>query len=313
MDPTPTGLESFAASAEQVVAYLRAHTCLTDWSVSRVDGVEQVHLHVSGEELLRLGDRVPWSDTFCRRMLAGAARVVLDSQRDADYAELPAAADVRSYAGVPIVEGDGSLFGTLCGTGARPMRSVAEIDTDLLGVFAALLSTQLHLARAAALHQHSAVTAAAAANTDALTGLISRRGWDIVTADAEERVAALGEHGGVVMIDLDGLKAVNDTVGHHAGDALLRTAGEALRGAARPTDSVARLGGDEFAVYVDGVPLADLEAVAGRYADALEAAGVAASVGASPVVPGPGPGCVARALAEADALMYAAKSARKRR
>jgi diguanylate cyclase (GGDEF)-like protein len=313
MDAATTDLETFAVSAERVVDYLRTHTRLTDWSVSRVDGGEQVHLHVSGDDLLHVGDRVLWEDTFCRRMLAGAAHVVADSQLDPDYAELPAAADVRSYAGFPIVEGDGSLFGTLCGTGAEPLHSTDEVDARLLALFSELLSAQLRLVRSAATHQQSAVAATALANTDGLTGLISRRGWDLITAQAEERVTALGDLGGVVMIDLDGLKAVNDADGHQAGDRLLRTAGEALRTAARPGDFVARYGGDEFVVYVEGVPVADLDAVAQRYADALAAAGVGASVGAAPVVPAEGDGCVARALAQADALMYAAKSAHKGR
>ncbi|WP_300681406.1 GGDEF domain-containing protein [Nocardioides sp.] len=312
MDATTTELERFTESAESVVSYLRSHSCLTDWSVSRIDSVEQVHLHVSGGSLLEVGDRVPWEDTFCRQMLGGASQIVFDSQREAAYAALPASADVRSYAGFPIVEDDGSLFGTLCGLGAEPIRSADELDAELLGLLSTLLSSQLRLVRAAASHRHSAVLADAAANTDVLTGLLNRRGWDILAADVEARVAGLGEHGGVVMIDLDGLKTVNDTVGHHAGDVLLRRAGEVLREVTRPVDSVARLGGDEFAVYVDDVPSADLDAIVRRYAEALEAADVAGSIGAAAVVPVAGQGCVAHALAEADALMYVAKAERKR-
>lgn len=311
MEASPIDLESFSAAAMRVVDYLRSHSCLTDWSVSRIDGVEQVHLHVSGGGLIQVGDRVQWEDTFCRRMLGGAARIVPDSQRDADYAVLPAAAEVRSYAGFPIVEHDGSVFGTLCGVGAAPMASADELDADLLELLSTLLSSQLQLARAAALERRSAVMADAAANTDVLTGVLSRRGWDVVAADAQTRVAALGEHGGVVMVDLDGLKAINDAEGHPAGDALLRTTGKILSRATRPGDSVARLGGDEFAIYVDQVAPAELDDVAKRYADALAEAGVAASVGAAPVIPTAGQGVVASAVALADALMYEAKAAGK--
>jgi len=308
----PTDLDTFIASAQRVVDFLNSRTPMTDWSVSRVAGDEQVHLHVRGDTLLQVGDRVAWDETFCRRMMAGAAQVVPDSQLDPDYADIPAAVDVRAYAGVPILDGDGSLFGTLCGVRAEPLHSSEHVDQEMLDVFSGLLSAQLVLVRnCSALHQ-TAVIAEALASSDRLTGLMNRRGWDLVAAEAQERVDALGDQVAVLMIDLDDLKAVNDRDGHHAGDALIAAAAAALRTAARVGDKIARYGGDEFAVYVEDVAVADLGAVAARYADTLAAAGIGASVGSAPVLPDGKPGTgLERALAEADASMYASKARRR--
>ncbi len=84
-----------------------------------------------------------------------------------------------------------------------------------------------------------------AAETDPLTGLLNRRGLD-------ERLAQIrsGLPIGVLAIDLDRFKAVNDGFGHFVGDAVLVEVAERLRNAVRPTDHLARLGGDEFAVLL---------------------------------------------------------------
>ena len=305
-------LDTFVASAQRVVDYLNARTPLTDWSVSRVAGEEQVHLHVHGGLLLDVGDRVPWEETFCRRMLGGASPVVDDARFDPGYADLPKAHDIRAYAGVPIVEGDGSLFGTLCGIRADPLQAGEWIDQELIGVFAELLSSQLALVRTSASHHASARVAQALASSDRLTGLMNRRGWDLLVSEAQERIDALGDLAGVLMIDLDDLKTVNDRDGHQAGDTLIVTAADALSSAAVDDDRIARYGGDEFAVYVEREAVSDLDDVARHYAGALAAAGVSASVGCARATPGGKPGtCVERALAEADAAMYAAKLRRR--
>ncbi|AIY18559.1 diguanylate cyclase [Pimelobacter simplex] len=132
------------------------------------------------------------------------------------------------------------------------------------------------------------------ATTDDLTGLWNRRGF---FEQARRRwpaddVAAVG------FIDLDGLKVVNDTDGHSAGDALIRRLATALSTSLRETDVVARLGGDEFAVFSPGFAPDELHA---RLAGAV---GRRASVGTASVA---GVGLIAEALLEADARMYDAK------
>ena len=70
------------------------------------------------------------------------------------------------------------------------------------------------------------------------------------------------------MIDIDGLKAVNDTLGHNAGDARLQSLGTALRNSTRREDTAYRIGGDEFAVLLPGAPPDQASRVVARVAEA---------------------------------------------
>jgi diguanylate cyclase (GGDEF)-like protein len=105
---------------------------------------------------------------------------------------------------------------------------------------------------------------------DALTGLPNR----VMVAEHMERLmprVRRGHHFAVLCLDLDGFKQVNDTLGHAAGDALLRQAAHRLRENTRETNMVARLGGDEFAVIQDDADQpADAAALAARLVQALE-------------------------------------------
>ena len=88
------------------------------------------------------------------------------------------------------------------------------------------------------------------ADTDALTGLANRRALERTLEAALGRAGSRGRSVGVVMLDLDGFKAINDTHGHAAGDRALREVAARLRRCVRERDLVARLGGDEFVVVL---------------------------------------------------------------
>lgn len=108
------------------------------------------------------------------------------------------------------------------------------------------------------------------AHHDTLTGLANRA---LFNARAHEALALARRHGNrfaLLMVDLDLFKAVNDRLGHLAGDALLVEAGRRLLGCVRATDTVARLGGDEFALILQEVHVLDeAEQVAARVCDSL--------------------------------------------
>ena len=87
-----------------------------------------------------------------------------------------------------------------------------------------------------------------AALVDPLTGLANRRALEAALDDAQRRRARDGGHVGLLFLDLDAFKAVNDTLGHDAGDRVLVETGKRLLAATRAVDRVCRVGGDEFAI-----------------------------------------------------------------
>jgi len=151
------------------------------------------------------------------------------------------------------------------------------------------------------------------ATTDELTGLPNRRLLQDRLARAIEKRSD-GERLTFLLIDLDGFKEVNDSLGHSAGDLLLRRIGPRLREAVRDHDLIGRLGGDEFGVLLDGADTDEALVVAAGVRAALEVPidveGLALMVDASiGVATCPEHGTDAEALMQhADVAMYHAKA-----
>lgn len=171
--------------------------------------------------------------------------------------------------------------------------SLTDVTTEHL--------TNLHLRRAA--------------HHDTLTGLPNRgRALAMITAamtpSDHPHLAAL------MFIDIDQLKRINDSLGHHVGDVVLQVCAERLQGAIRATDTLARVGGDEFVVLVAApASAADLQQIARRLHHALEnpivtdehTIAVSASIGVAGVDP-TRPTTPTDLLRQADAAMYQAKA-----
>jgi diguanylate cyclase len=110
-------------------------------------------------------------------------------------------------------------------------------------------------------------------NEDALTGLPNRHWLNGYLGEAVTRAGEFNRMLGLLFIDLDGFKAVNDTLGHKAGDEILRNAAQRLKDATRPQDHVVRIGGDEFLVILERITSAfDAAHVAERIIDAFSTA-----------------------------------------
>jgi diguanylate cyclase (GGDEF)-like protein len=153
------------------------------------------------------------------------------------------------------------------------------------------------------------------ASRDALTGLKNRLTFDHEMRTAFSQGVTRERPLALLYLDLDAFKSVNDTLGHMAGDELLRLAGERLTAAVEPGDSVARLGGDEFAVLHRGtVDRPDLVALAVRIRAALSTPflldGTLATIGVSiGIAIAPEMAGTAEALVRAaDVALYRAKA-----
>lgn len=147
--------------------------------------------------------------------------------------------------------------------------------------------------------------------TDTLTGLRNRRAMD----DALARMVAAGQPFGLMHLDLDYFKQVNDTLGHAAGDHVLQEVGRILIEETRTADTVARVGGDEFLILLDGLTDAErLIAIARRVIARLERpipfdateCRVSASIGATLSVSYDRPE-IETVLRDADAALYVSK------
>ena len=177
--------------------------------------------------------------SFCgHAILQDGVFVVNDAQQDIRFHDNPlvtGAPNIRFYAGRPLRGPGGYAIGTLCVIDSAP-RQVDRADIATLNDLAELIEAELE----------SVATAA----TDPLTGIANRRGFYAVANHMLALCQRTGVPAELAFFDLDGLKQVNDTLGHHAGDALLRHFADLLQVCFRSADVVGRLGGDEFVVLM---------------------------------------------------------------
>ncbi len=139
-------------------------------------------------------------------------------------------------------------------------------QADAVGVFSALLATGAVMGVSQASNRERQRRALAIlSRSDPLTGCLNRRGFtERFEAELSDHVRHDGRPLGLIVIDLDDFKAVNDTLGHAAGDALLCRVAVALGEDLRPSDVLARLGGDEFAVLLPEAGPSQMRAAAER-------------------------------------------------
>jgi diguanylate cyclase (GGDEF)-like protein/PAS domain S-box-containing protein len=186
-----------------------------------------------------------------------------------------------------------------------PMRSAAREEIDSVSVIARDNTERKRLERQL-LHL---------ADHDALTGLHNRRRFDEELGRAVANTLRYNESTALLLVDIDDFKYVNDSLGHAAGDELLRSLAAMIAHRVRVTDILARVGGDEFALLLPRAGAdearrvaADLVQIAREHDLQLDGSPVRATVSVGAVVFDAPSGTAERALVAADRAMYEAKA-----
>ncbi|WP_415715004.1 diguanylate cyclase [Maridesulfovibrio sp.] len=151
------------------------------------------------------------------------------------------------------------------------------------------------------------------AMTDPLTGIANRRCMDLAAAHFETSIKQTDLSLGILFLDIDHFKTVNDKFGHETGDKVLTMVANTMSSALRPTDIASRWGGEEFVIFVPGVNLKELSKLAERLRRLIEASwidiknehlSVTASIGGTMVRPDE---TICSAIRRADKQVYLCK------
>lgn len=185
-------------------------------------------------------------------------------------------------------------------------------NVDLIAVTAALVGflivvTRLHVSLSD--REQLAGEMQAMAETDALTGIPNRRVFDARLTAAAEVAADSGGTVGVVTIDIDRFKEINDGYGHPLGDLVLQQVATRLAAVLRPSDTLARMGGEEFAVLAPGITMASIGELAERCRQAISVHPIAVDGVSIPVTISAGAACMPGHAQHADELLRVADRA----
>lgn len=245
-------------------------------------------LKVMDHEIFTEGMMIPIEYTYCHEVFKNKKPLVVPDITDAvqDYkSEQVKRLNLCSYAGVPILLGDGSVFGTFCVFDQQP--NVFDDKTiKLLEKLASFLAYAIDL---------QIINA-----KDPMTGLYNRRFWGKVFDNLPEQE---GDHA-IAILDIDSLKQINDQLGHEKGDQLIRNFSQIIRETI-PWDAYGfRLGGDEFGIVFYNKNTSQSRLYIEEIMEKCHHAGIKLSIGLTDTEKTP----FGKLVARADQLLYKSKN-----
>lgn len=270
----------FELAAGAAVEHLAEQVPMDLWLVTEVIGGEQQVVAAAGawSGLTPPGTSLSWAESFCVRMVDGSGPNVAPDVREVPGYAAAAVGEreqVRCYVGVPLLQSDGALYGTLCGFAGRPRPAALSQSLPLVGFAGRMLSTVLATEAVAARHAEAVAHVQAMSERDVLTGLRNERGWQQALADENERCRRYGAPASVIVL---GVEEPGPAQAPAVGDHLVGC-GAVLASACRPSDIVARSAGEAFGVVAVECDAACGRALLVRIRRALRSAGYSVSVG----------------------------------
>lgn len=300
--------KNFEEAGQAVLKFLYQKFGFNLWMITRTEGDDWIVLQSEDNGYnVQPGQVFRWADSFCSHMVQGKAPRIAPRSEDIPlYVNAPIAkqVEIKAYIGQPLTKEDGSLFGTLCAIDPKPQSEAIIKEAGLIDLLGQMLSyiLQGELREVEQIRQRERFKEEAL--NDSLTGLFNRRAWDKLVNLEEERCKRYGHPTAILMIDLNNLKTINDSLGHTAGDELIQKAATALKGCVRSNDIVARLGGDEFAILSIENNQVNAENLVNRVLQVFAEANISAAIGLAMRNPLNG---LLKTLQEADEKMYAHK------
>jgi diguanylate cyclase (GGDEF)-like protein len=204
-------------------------------------------------------------DSVCSRVVySNEVVVVPDMARHPEFRSFPAITGkpgFRFYAGAPVSLEPGFPVGSFCLLDVGP-RDFSDAEINRLRQFADVASGLLRLQKAKFVMEFAEEKLKLAAMTDPLTGFYNRSALVSLVDVMLNNAMSLKQSFGALYLDMDGFKAINDRLGHHAGDQVLTYAAKRISECVHAQDVVVRMGGDEFAIFIpdlsDHTALSDL-------------------------------------------------------
>ena len=297
--------KNFEEAGQAVLKFLYQKFGFNLWMITRTEGDDWIVLQSEDNGYnIQPGQVFRWADSFCSHMVQGKAPRIAPRSEDVQlYVNAPIGkqVEIKAYIGQPLTKEDGSLFGTLCAIDPQPQSEAIMKEAGLIDLLGQMLSyiLQGELREVEQIRQRERFKEEAL--SDSLTGLFNRRAWDELISLEEERCKRYGHPTAILMIDLNNLKTINDSLGHNAGDELIQKTATTLKGCVRSNDIVARLGGDEFAILSIENNQVNAKNLVDRVIQAFAEANISVAIGLAMRNPLSG---LLSALQEADEKMY---------
>lgn len=311
-DITQIPFDDFETATRCVLKYLHKKYGFSLWMMTRTEGENWIVLQAEDHGYnVEEGSVFNWADSFCSKMVEGHGPRIAPCSNDIPIYATSAIGrqvEIKAYIGVPVVRKDGSLFGTLCAIDPNEQSNNLVEEQEAIELLARLLETILEFDFEKTAQKRLLERARHEALTDELTNLFNRRGWEQSIELEETRSKRYGSPMVAFMIDLDGLKMINDTKGHKEGDKYIIDAANCLSQIVRKTDFIARIGGDEFAILAVETDLVGGKTLYNKIRESFKLNNIKASIGMAIRNPELG---IKSAIEHADSKMYNEKLLKK--
>lgn len=255
---------------------------MLQWVLLRIENDQMQVMRVAGDAPFQTTNSVTgFSGSLLEQIALGQSPTYMpDIDPGSAVAALPFIVkhNIQGYISAPLLSSGYDLLGFVIGYHNEPL-ALDEHNLSLINVGARVTAKFLQNELKAVENARELDRAEAQALCDELTEVYNRLGWERFVTSEEIRGQRYAKTLGIVMLDTNNLKVINDMYGHAAGDQMLQTVADTVKTTVRPQDVVARIGGDEFAILVIDTSEDALSLLVDRLLHAIEQTGYSVAIG----------------------------------